>query len=229
MYRYELKVVLNENGLSYLKHWLEVIGARVAYESRLVNSIYFDSPVFDSVRDNLAGIALREKLRLRWYGALDDSPSKFSDFQLEMKYRHGRCGSKSIFNLPSIRPEILTCRPIDLTERVFLDFRKGYPAKSSNLSLKLPILYTGYKRRYYSLMNSIRITLDSSIVFKDLQQDLSIYDVGSVTHNSYVLEFKFGLEDKSLVSNLLRNSIFNPTRHSKYLVGLSRLGYATYI
>ena len=43
------------------------------------------------------------------------------------------------------------------------------------------------------------------------------------------MEIKFTKNFKNNVSNLLRMLKLTPKRHSKYLTGMSKLGYAVYI
>ena len=65
-YRYEIKFVLDNSRLSDAMQWLyNETTAIKTYDNRKVNSIYFDDVGFSSVRDNLAGISQRNKLRLR--------------------------------------------------------------------------------------------------------------------------------------------------------------------
>ena len=73
-YRYEIKFVLDNARLSDAMQWLyNNTTANKTYNNRQVNSIYFDDVDFSSVRDNLAGISQRNKLRLRWYGHQENS------------------------------------------------------------------------------------------------------------------------------------------------------------
>ena len=44
-----------------------------------------------------------------------------------------------------------------------------------------------------------------------------------------VMEIKFKPSMKEAVTELIRPLHMTPKRHSKYLVGLAKLGYATYI
>ena len=65
--RYEVKFVFDESEMTEAKHWLfRYFGAEEKYAGRFVNSVYFDDIDYESLRDNLAGIAHRRKRRLRW-------------------------------------------------------------------------------------------------------------------------------------------------------------------
>ena len=68
--RYEIKMVCAPQRLSQARAWIRMhpTGFGVAYPPRRVNSLYLDTPHLSSLNDNLAGLAGRQKLRLRWYG-----------------------------------------------------------------------------------------------------------------------------------------------------------------
>ena len=44
---------------------------RTQYPSRKVNSIYFDTKDYISIRQNLDGVSDKKKIRIRWYGNND--------------------------------------------------------------------------------------------------------------------------------------------------------------
>ena len=90
-YRYEIKLVLNESEFTHVLLWLDMIGGKKKFVDRKVNTLYFDNLAQEAIQHNLAGIASRNKVRLRWYG---DNFSLNSDLQLEIKSRDGRLGSK---------------------------------------------------------------------------------------------------------------------------------------
>ena len=46
---------------------------RKQYPDRKVNSIYFDTPVFTDVWDNINGFGNRKKIRIRWYDEINQS------------------------------------------------------------------------------------------------------------------------------------------------------------
>jgi SPX domain protein involved in polyphosphate accumulation len=93
-YRYEIKFILDNSKLADAMQWLYNNTSAVrSYDNRIVNSIYFDDISFSSVRDNLAGISKRKKLRLRWYGHQKNSYPIF-----EIKTKNGRLGKKNILS-----------------------------------------------------------------------------------------------------------------------------------
>ena len=99
--RYELKFILDEADYVEVLRWLTSATAFTeSYPNRFVNSIYFDDTEFTAVRDNLAGISDRYKIRVRWY---NDAENLLSNPGLEVKIREGRLGYKKHFLLYTIR------------------------------------------------------------------------------------------------------------------------------
>ena len=86
-YRYEIKFILDNANLSKIYQWIkERTFAIRTYPNRQVNSLYFDDINYTSVKDNLAGVSDRKKMRLRWYGKEEDTNSPSFEFKL----REGR-------------------------------------------------------------------------------------------------------------------------------------------
>ena len=102
--RYEIKYILDNSKLSEVNQWLyKCTFASKSYPMRRVNSLYFDDVNYSSVRDNLAGISNRKKLRLRWYGfgKTEFHPS------FEIKSRDGRLGYKKTFPIKSLEENLM--------------------------------------------------------------------------------------------------------------------------
>ena len=224
--RYEIKFTLNEFGITHALSWLSQIGAKKKYQDRDVNSLYFDNLNLDAVRDNLTGTTPRYKVRFRWYEG--ETFEKF-DPNLEIKTRNGRLGSKILYPIPKIRKSISTQSVFSLSEEVIQKSRQFNNAHKSINSNLLPMLIVQYQREYYEIKNGIRITIDKKIRFSDANQNIKLKFLKPITSNQYILELKFSQELKFSASNLIRSLSLTPKRLSKYLLGLSMLGYATYI
>ena len=93
----------------------------------------------------------------------------------------------------------------------------------------LPQLYVNYEREYFENQNNIRITLDRRIKFSNIMKYRCLNDLKRIDYNKIILELKFDPNRKNYVSNLIKNLKLTPCRHSKYLAGMSKVGYATYI
>ena len=64
------------------------------HPSRKVNSIYFDTNNYSSIRQNLDGISEKKKIRVRWYG----DKKTITDPILEIKSKKGFEVSKKNFD-----------------------------------------------------------------------------------------------------------------------------------
>ena len=225
-HRYEIKFILNESGITHAQSWLAQIGANKKYQDRDVNSLYFDNLNQDAIKDNLAGTTPRYKVRLRWYEG--ETLEKF-DPNLEIKTRNGRLGSKILFPLPEIKKSIDTKSIFSLSEEVIQTSRKLNIVHKSINGYLLPMLIVQYQREYYEIKNGIRITIDKKIRFSDANQNIKLKFLKPITFDQYIMELKFSQNLKFSASNLIRSLILTPKRLSKYLLGLSMLGYTTYI
>ena len=221
-YRYEIKFILDNAGLSDAMQWLNGdTTANKAYNDRRVNSIYFDNVDFSSARDNLAGISQRNKLRLRWYGNQNNSLPFF-----EVKKRKGRLGYKTSYPIKSIRDNLLNINIDKITSKCINDLATNNIVFDEHLT---PTLQVNYEREYYETYNGIRITIDHNIKFSDTQLHTKLNNNYFFSYPNKVMEIKFKPNMKEEVSELIRPLHITPKRHSKYLIGLAMLGYVVYI
>lgn len=221
-YRYELKFVLDNARLSDAMQWLyNSTTANKTYNDRRVNSVYFDDVSFSSVRDNLAGISQRNKLRLRWYGTQKNSSPIF-----EVKTKNGRLGSKTLYPISSIENNILELTIDKITSKCIKDLATYNVIFDEHL---VPTLQVDYEREYYETHDGIRITIDQDIQFSDIQLYTSLNENNSFSYPFKVMEIKFKPSMKNIVAKLIKPLHITPKRHSKYLIGLAALGYVVYI
>jgi len=221
-YRYEIKFVLDNSRLSDAMQWLyNNTTANKTYDNRKVNSIYFDNVDFSSVRDNLAGISQRRKLRLRWYGHQENSLPFF-----EVKTKNGRLGYKTSYPIKSIGNNLLELNIDKIASKCIKDLAEHDIVFDEHL---VPTLQVNYEREYYETHNGIRITIDQDIQFSDTQLHTTLDENNSFPYPFKVMEIKFKLDMKEAVSELIRPLHITPKRHSKYLIGLAMLGYVVYI
>jgi len=221
-YRYEIKFVLDNARLSDAIQWLyNKTTANERYSRRRVNSIYFDDVSFSSVRDNLAGISKRNKLRLRWYGNQENSLPFF-----EVKTKNGRLGSKTSFPIKSIDNSLLDISLDKIASECTKNLLEHGIVFDEYLT---PTLQVNYEREYYETHNGVRITIDNDINFSDTQLHTAIHENNSFPYPYKIMEIKFNPGMKDTVSELMRYLHMTPKRHSKYLVGLAMLGYVVYI
>ncbi|NQZ14067.1 MAG: polyphosphate polymerase domain-containing protein [Alphaproteobacteria bacterium] len=224
-YRYEMKFVLDESRLSQAVSWLySTTGAREAHPKRTVNSIYFDDPGYSAVRDNLAGISQRRKIRLRWYH--DDKKENINSVHLEVKYRDGRLGGKDRFDTHGLEKELLDLKYGDLFQRVHSSLGGDRSFLADDYFF--PTLHVSYEREYYEGLDGVRVTFDRSVQFSSPLPHMKLSESQVISYPQSVMEVKFPAERRSAVVQSLRALNLTPKRHSKYLVGLAAFGYATY-
>jgi len=221
-YRYEIKFVLDNARLSDAMQWLyNNTTANKTYNDRRVNSIYFDDVDFSSVRDNLAGIDKRSKLRLRWYGE-----KKYSVPIFEVKTKNGRLGCKTTYPISSIRNNLKELSIDKITSKTIKELSLNNVLFDEHL---VPTLQVKYEREYYETNDGIRITIDQDIQFSDTQLHTTLNENNTFTYPFKVMEIKFMPSMKESVAKLISPLHITPKRHSKYLIGLAMLGYVVYI
>jgi len=221
-YRYEIKFVLDNSRLADAMQWLyNETTANKVYDNRAVNSLYFDDVSFSSVRDNLAGISQRNKLRLRWYGEQKHTLPIF-----EVKTKNGRLGCKTTYPIQSIENSLMKLNIDKITSKCISGLEEQNIVFDEHL---VPTLQVNYEREYYETHEGIHITIDQNIQFSDTQLHTTLDENNSFPYPFKVMEIKFKPSMKNTVAKLIKPLHITPKRHSKYLVGLAVLGYATYI
>ena len=87
-----------------------------------------------------------------------------------------------------------------------------------------------YLREYYEDNLGLRITFDKDIEFSYVDGlNSKLVDCPKLKYRRYIMELKFNTDLKDYASQLLSGLNISPTRHSKYLIGLSKFGSILYI
>lgn len=217
-----MKFVLDNARYSDAIQWVyNFAKARECHQKRKVNSLYFDDVNFSSVGDNLAGVSLREKMRLRWYGRENVNSPTF-----EVKLRNGRLGYKKLFPIDSLSGKLLDMKIKDITRECEKELIKQKIILDKHL---VSTLQVSYDREYYEIINGIRITIDQNIQFHGILPSKKLNKTLFTPYPYKVMEIKFSPEMKEDIRRLLKPLHITSTRHSKYLIGLAMLGQAVYI
>ncbi len=218
--RFELKCVAGQDEASTLTRWLDEqpLAFRPTYPARTVQSLYFDSMQFGSVEDNLAGIADRTKVRVRWYG--DSTDVRHARF--EVKWKKNRLGVK-ISHPVELHAALDSLPFTELTECI----RELLPAEAKPLFERMsePVLTTRYRRRYFeSGDGQVRATLDGQIQIFD-QYEFSILnaDLPAISPEVAILEVKYPASIDSRVRASMESLPTRLSRFSKYTVGVQAL------
>lgn len=220
--RYEIKMLCGEGAVPEIRGWLKVhpVGFRRAYAPRTVNSIYFDSPGLDRYAENLAGVADRRKVRLRWYGENERRPR----VTLEVKCKRGRVGWKLAHTL---------AEPVALDQRwpeLLAQVRAGLPPA---MQVYLdgaggPVLLVRYRREYYSTFDGrVRATLDYDQHYYDQRVAAGPNLKWECVSQEYaVVEFKAAPAERERLARAVSLMPLRVTRGSKYVRGVETLlGY----
>jgi len=177
-----------------------------SYNSRNVNTIYFDDTSYSSISENLDGVSHKKKYRLRWYG----NCNIISKPQLEVKSKNGLISKKETF-------------PIEISKDINFDY-DGLEKISDIFSKKIkinkilfPVLSTHYLRHYFVSSNKyIRATLDTNLKSYQLSgyQNLSF----KKDFKNSIFEIKYNKNYDNYVKKNLRNISLRISKSSKYVI-----------
>lgn len=214
-YRYERKFYVDGLTLAQVEAIIRHHPAlfRPLFAPRFINNIYLDGPGRKAAADNVAGLADRCKVRLRWYGDLFGP----SDATLEIKIKRGAVGRKETHRLPArtLTP-LLTRRDV----RAWLvEARLPEDLRVELASLEA-VLLNRYRRRYYRTADHrFRLTLDDG-------QEFYGFPVGGLSRaprrdrDGLIVELKYSLADDVAAARVTSRFPFRLTRSSKYVAGL---------
>ncbi len=182
---------LNTNNF-YLKH-----------PDRKINSIYLDTSNFDDFIDGEEGTVPRKKVRIRWYGEEKIQKNFNLNYQLEIKKTKASERSKDVIKYFGTLENILK-------------IAKGYYKKP-----RKPILIVSYSRKYFEDAKNNRITIDSNLSYKKLDNNLNL--ISNYYSSSNIIELKNDLLNFSEIEyNFLENF---RVRFSKYCDAVNKLFY----
>jgi len=195
--RIEKKFIYNEDD-EYFNFFLMNALFKKMYNTRIVNSIYFDTFSHKNVWDNINGFSNRKKIRVRWYNKI-----KNSDVFIEIKEKKNFVTKKKVQKLGKF--STLDELNLYFKSDVFLN-HEYFDLHKENLSQTIQIQY---EREYYiSTNNKLRITIDRKIkISKDQKTMLQLDDV--------ILEIKYNISDSDYVNQLILNYKLN-NRNRKY-------------
>lgn len=217
--RYELKMAVNGRLLPNARNWLRLhpAGFRTAYPTRLVNSLYLDTPHLNALTANVIGVGRRQKLRLRWYGSFQENP--IIQPVLELKFKENMVGGKKRFPLPNALdlrqpwPVLLAA----LYEQAPPDWQPLLTAASQ------PTLLNQYSRDYFTTPDGqIRATLDYNQKAYDqrLSQRPNLHNP-LPNDDLLIIEVKSDLAQADRLETIMALFPTQRTRNSKYANGMA--------
>lgn len=198
MNRIEYKIDIDKSKkISFLK-FLKEKKATKLYESRIVNSIYFDNSRLEMYHDSVEGLSPRKKIRLRYYGK--KQLNKKTMVSLEIKYSKptGRSkGTKKQINYKKL-------------------LNNGY--YDSQYGVCFPITLVSYLRNYYSV-GKYRVTFDENIKFQSLNSKNFRRKISKI--DDIIAEVKYNNLDN--LSDVEKEFPHKNTRFSKYCKSIESL------
>jgi len=189
---------------------LHPAGFRKIFPNRQVNNIYFDTPDYQTCRDNIEGSNQRKKYRLRWYGT---DLQTINNPRFEIKIKHNELGRKEITPFPNQQLSNLS----QITQQV-------NQLTISNTRLQLlklsPTLLNTYQRSYFGTSDGkFRITVDWNLQFyPPFTQDA--FQQHPFTDSSIILELKYEEAVDTLAKSIFQYLPFRQTKSSKYVKGV---------
>ena len=206
--RFERKWILkSHNNLALINSLLRSkLFFRTQYPIRKVNSIYFDTKDYLSIRQNLDGIN-NKKIRIRWYGC----KNTISNPLIEIKTKKGFETMKESIPMEELN-SLKLCN--------FRNLEKIKNELNSKLKSKkniIPILTTHYEREYFvSHNNKIRATVDYNLksIFLD---NFSQINMVKNFKNICILELKYPISIDKYVRDNLNNITLRLSKNSKFV------------
>ncbi len=217
--RHELKLVSDEAAYPELRMALRLdrSGIRTLHPPRRVQSLYLDTPFQRALEENLAGLSVREKIRVRWYGVETDLVRAV----LERKCRENSLGWKE--TLPLEQPLALARQE----RRSFVDelARRSAPRWRARLSGLEPAQWVRYQREYFtSADRRVRLTLDRELTFFDQRRLTRLADTERTpSPRVLVLELKCAPVDLDLAREIIARLPIPLGRCSKFVLAASSL------
>lgn len=206
--RYERKYRIENVHLDVILQTIKMhpAGLFKLYPNRQINNIYFDTPHLTTYKENVMGIANRDKYRVRWYGW---NPLAIEKPILEIKHRRNNVGAKTFhkvdaFSFDNLNP--LTKQVNDL---------------SGTYALLYPTLQNSYKRAYFGTRDQkFRVTIDWDLSYASLRTTRSFRKHQQFEPNIHILEVKYEQELEEEADRISQFFPFRSTKNSKYVTGI---------
>ena len=220
MYRYERKYYLADTDYDFVRSLIlnHPVTFRKVYYPRMINNIYFDTPGFDFFYDNVNGLQLRKKIRIRWY---DETFALQKQLTLEYKLKNGLLGDKISYPLSNIftgdgfetgqmKNELKACNlPVQIENEMLIHY---------------PVLLNRYIREYFiSDDGKCRVTLDRDLSFYRIHAGNNSFEIAHHIFNDVIMEMKYDPCDEKTSAVISQQFPFRVTKSSKYVTGIQHL------
>ena len=216
--RFEAKFELREVDVQKLVQILSMNCVPVVHTNTVskVSSVYFDDDLFTSCRENIDGIGVRKKLRLRWYDSVQ--PEGFATFEVKSRENHFIRKERYPIRIPSELNEmpheaLLDCLIDQLPSTVgLLLYQRSIPA----------VLVRYHRRHFRSRTSPVqcRVTLDEQIECLSQRNSARLVIDGSPSlklGRQVVLEVKVPIGFESQIPLMLYPLRLRQSKFSKYV------------
>lgn len=210
--RQELKFVCDPSARARLLAELQLLpfALRTHHARRTVQSLYFDTWDREALYDNLAGVAERRKLRLRWYG----EATRGVHGQLELKRRSGTMGDKLVLPLPA-PVDVEGARATSLVDTLRQQCTLPW---GERLHRHEPVMWTRYVRDYLvGPAGEVRVTLDSELCAFEQRLDPILQCRRAVlAHPALIVEIKAAAQHTAALQRLVQTLPLVRSKCSKF-------------
>ena len=187
--RLEKKFVYR-NGDDSFKFFLISGMFKEQYSQRTVNSIYFDTDIYQDVWDNINGFGNRKKIRVRWYDNLNNSK-----VFIEEKKKINFVTQKKVEKIGVFKNFDDLAKYINNKDFEHINF-----ILDKKINLK-KTLFIQYQRNYYELPNKkLRLTVDNNLnIFQK-------YPTQYLQLDKTIVELKYDLKNSAFVNSFIKNN-----------------------
>lgn len=206
--RYERKYRIEGLALSVILQTIRMhpAGLSKIHPDRQINNIYFDTPDLTTYKENVMGLANRDKFRVRWYGF---DPFAIQKPKLEIKHRRNNVGYKTthlveVFDFENLTPLIQQVNSL-----------------SGTSALLRPTLQNSYKRAYFGTRDEkFRVTIDWDLSYASMLTSNQFIKHQHSEKNVFIMEVKYEQELEGEADRISQFFPFRSTKNSKYVTGI---------
>jgi SPX domain protein involved in polyphosphate accumulation len=206
--RYERKYRIEGVGLDVILQTIKLhpAGLFKIFPDRQINNIYFDTPGLTTYKENVMGLAFRDKYRVRWYGW---DPLIVNKPKLEIKHRRNNVGAKTIFDVEPFS--------FDNLKQISRQVNK----LSGTFAHLQPAIQNSYRRAYYGTRDKkFRITIDWNLAYASLMTSRQFRKHQQFEPNVNILEVKYEQDIEHEADRISQFFPFRSTKNSKYVTGI---------
>jgi hypothetical protein len=192
-FRIEEKLFVKKEAVSGFKEFINKQSAKKIYNSRVVESIYFENSKLQMYEDSIEGLVPRKKIRIRNYPEQSNSEH---NLEIKISSVEGRFKKKISLNIDKVK------------------HYKKFGILDDQYGICFPKLKVSYVREYYQV-NDVRITIDKNILYKEYLSEFTHKD------RDIIVELKTSI--KKNLDDLINYFPIQKSRFSKYCNGIDIL------